>query len=125
MLLESGNYKAYREYIKKPVNTEEKDYIMLNHGWKTNDEIGQYLGKTGAEVEELKREYYTRPPYFWYYKTAHKEYVGTFAQIAVQRGVKTGTIKAERATKRAEFRRISFEEFSDLKLRIKWGGVDV
>lgn len=64
MLLESGDYKAYREFIKKPVNTEEKDYIMLNHGWKTNDEIGQYLGKTGAEVEELKREYCTRPPFF-------------------------------------------------------------
>lgn len=125
MLLESGNYKAYREFIKKPVDTKEKDYIMLNHGWKTNDEIGQYLGKTGAEVEELKREYYTRPPYFWYYKTADKEYIGTFVQLAVQRGVKVGAIKTERSTKRAEFKQISFEEFSDLKLRIKWGGVNV
>lgn len=125
MLLESGNYKAYREYIKKPVDNTEKDYIMINHGWKTNDEIGQYIGKTGAEVEELKREYCARPPFFWYYKTADKEYIGTFVQLAAQRGVKVGTIKAERAQKRAEFRRISFEEFSDLKLRIKWGGVDV
>ena len=125
MLLESGNYKAYREYIKKPANTDEKDYIWMNHGWKTNDEIGQYLGKTGAEVEELKRGYCTRQPCFWHYKTADKEYIGTTVQIAVQRGVKPGTINTERTTKRERFRRISFEEFSGLKLRIKWGGVNV